>query len=169
MSGQIPRRLPNAPRSICWLQALCRFGEDCGHIAVPEMGLARLREMADEIVESNDLVAIYVPEGPATAYESEEKLGRVVGTVKLVPMPFGRSEHDYQCPDPMDQYLRWPYGWPCRVVHAPQPHQCPLLSDLVKEAYGPGAAFRPFVAPLCYAPMRLVAEMSRILERYFMM
>ena len=66
MSEQIPPRLRDARSSIPWLQARYRFGEDCGHIAVPETGLTRLREMADEIVGSHDLVAIYIPDTPVT-------------------------------------------------------------------------------------------------------
>jgi hypothetical protein len=118
-------------------------------------------------VGSDDLVAIYIPGGAATAHEPGEKLDRLVGIVQLVSMPLGRSERDYQCPDPMDESGRWPYGWPCRVVHAPPPQQCPLLSDLVKEVYGPGAPFQAFVAPLRYAPMRLDGKMRSVLEPYF--
>jgi len=167
MSEQILPRLPREPRAIRWLQARHRFGEDCGHIAVPDTGLPRLREMAGELVGSNDLVAIYIPGGAAKARESGEKLDRLVGTVQLVSMPLGRSERDYQCPDPMDESGHWPYGWPCRVVHAPPPPQCPLLSDLIKEVYGPGAPFQVFVAPLRYAPMRLDGKMRAVLEFYF--
>jgi len=123
--------------------------------------------MADELMGTAGLVAIYIADAPAKAYDLAEKLGRVVGTVQLVPLPAGRSERDYQDRDPIDEYRAWPYGWPCRVVHAPPPQQCPLLSDLVKEVYGPGAPFLPFVAPLRYAPMRLDQKMSRALERYF--
>ena len=83
-------------------------------------------------------VTSYVPEGPAKAHESGEKLGAVLVAIQ-------------------------------NCACGPRRINAPLLSDLVKEAYVPGAAFRPFVAPLCYAPMRLVAEMSRVLERYFMM
>ena len=137
MSEQIPPRLRDARSSIPWLQARYRFGEDCGHIAVPETGLTRLREMA----ESQDLVAIYIPDTPVSPHESAEMLGRVVGTVQFVPIPRGRSERDYQSPDPVDGSRRWPYGWPCRVVHAPTPQQCPPLSDLVKEVYAAGAQF----------------------------
>src|SRR5712691_7516972 len=167
MSEPIPPRLRDARGSIPWLHARYRFGEDCGHLAVPETGLTRLREMADEIVGSHDLVAIYLPDTPVTPHESAEMLGRVVGTVQFVPIPLGRSERDYHSPDPVDGSRRWPYGWPCRVVHAPTPQQCPLLSDLVKEVYGPGAQFQPFVAPLRYAPMRLDEKMRGVLERYF--
>ena len=66
MSEQIPPRLRDARGSIPWLQARYRFGEDCGHIAVPETGLTRLREMA----ESQDLVAIYIPDTPVSPHES---------------------------------------------------------------------------------------------------
>ena len=88
MSEQILPRLPSAQRAIRWLQARHRFGEDCGHIAVPDTGLPRLREMAGELVGSNDLVAIYIPGGAAKARESGEKLDRLVGTVQLLSMPF---------------------------------------------------------------------------------
>src|SRR5437867_4568622 len=79
----------------------------------------------------------------------------------------GARSETIQDRDPIAECRAWPYGWPCRVVHAPPPQQCPLLSDLVKEVYGPGAPFLPFVAPLRYAPMRLDQKMSRALERYF--
>jgi hypothetical protein len=167
MRKHIPSPLTDARCPIRWLQARYRFGEDCRQISVPETGLTRIREMADELMGTDGLVAIYITDAPAKAYDLVEKLGRVVGTVQLVPLPSGRSERDYQDRDPIDGYRAWPYGWPCRVVHAPAPQQCPLLSDLVKEVYGPGAPFLPFVAPLRYAPMRLDQKMSRALERYF--
>jgi hypothetical protein len=47
--------------------------------------------------------------------------GKVVGAVKLLPMPTGRNVRDYYSDDLANGKRRWPVGWPGEVVLYPSP------------------------------------------------
>jgi hypothetical protein len=68
-----------------------------------------------ELSGNDDLVAIYIPEGTDEAYQPGKRRDRVVGAVRLLPMPRGKSVTDYFYRD-LDGSLRWPFGWPREAV-----------------------------------------------------
>src|SRR5438132_1359218 len=130
------------------------LGREQEHIAVPANAEAKLKQMAGRLVGSDDLIAIYIPEGTDDVYQVGNKRGRVVGAVRLLPMPPGNTIHDYYFDDLMTQKRRWPVGWPCKVVFAPPDGDCPVLRTLVELLHGPGN-FQPYVGRLQYGPIDL--------------
>ena len=74
-----------------YLEPLYGFSAEQPHIAVSDRGEAKLREMAEALVGSDDLVAIYIPEGTEEVYQPGNMRGRVVGGVQLLPMPDGKK------------------------------------------------------------------------------
>ncbi len=150
---------------ILFLEAMYGFEADHGHIAVPAMAEDKLKEMVARLVGTDDLVAIYVPEGTEDVYRPGDKRGRVMGAVKLLPMPSGKSIRDYYYDD-WEKTRRWPVGWPCQVVFAPPIGKCPRLRDLVESLHGPGM-FQPYVARLQYGPIGLDAKMAKALFEIF--
>jgi hypothetical protein len=56
-----------------WIEPLYRFEAAIDHIAVPGSAEATLLEMADELVGTGDLIAIYIPEGTDEAHEAGAK------------------------------------------------------------------------------------------------
>ncbi len=150
---------------IRYIHPLYDFDAGITHVAVPEIGLNSLRGMAQNLVGTNDLAAIYIPEGTSEAYSERNKHGRVVGTASLLPMPPGHSESDYYYDDPIETVRRWPFGWPCKAVHSPPIEQCPYLRGLVERIHGPD--FRPYVARFQFGPFELDRRMSDTLAEYF--
>jgi hypothetical protein len=147
---------------LVYLEAMYGFGRDQEHIAVPAKAEAKLKEMGIKLVGKDDLIAIYIPEGTDDVYEVGTTRGRVVGAVKLVPMPRDKTIHDYYFKDFVTQERRWPIGWPCKVVFAPPDDQCPVLRTLVELHHGPGN-FQPYVGRLQYGPIDLDAKMAKAL------
>jgi len=123
---------------IRWITPLYGFREDCEHIGVPENARALLQLMADDVVGTRRLVAIYIPEGTEDVYEPGGLRGRVVGAVRLVKMPSRRKMEDCFYDD-WDGSRRWPIGWPCKVVYAPDESLCPIFRDHVEHLHGPGS------------------------------
>jgi len=150
---------------IRWITPLYGFDLDCNHIGVPENARAQLQEMSDEMVGERGLVAIYVPEGTADVYEAGGMRGRVVGAVQLVKMPRGKRMEDYFYPD-WDGTLRWPIGWPCKVIYAPETEDCPSLREHVEHVHGPGS-FGGYVGRFQQGPFRLEGAMRERLNRDF--
>src|SRR3954447_22540853 len=109
---------------IRWMTAFYRFRPECAYVGVPERGRAALLEMAADLVGTSGQVAIYVPEGTEDVYRPGPARGRVVGAVRLLPMPTGRRVEDYFYND-WDGSRRWPIGWPCQVVYALAEAECP--------------------------------------------
>jgi|GEM_PF-2030348 len=136
-----------------YLAALYGFSASHEHVAVPVGADEVLRRMAHEVVGTEDLVAIYIPQGTDEVYQPGNQRGRVVGAVRLVPMPPGRGIEDYFDND-VDGTRRWPVGWPCQVVYAPPTEGCPVLKSLVELVHGP-RSFQPFVARFQYGPIKL--------------
>lgn len=148
-----------------YLAPLYGFSSDQTHIAVPDLGEAKLLQMAHDLVGSDDLVAIYIPEGTEEVYQPGNRRGRVVGGVRLVPMPKGRSIRDYFFHD-WDGSLRWPVGWPCRPVYAPAVEECPVLRSIVDAVHGPNS-FQPYVARLQSGPFSLDRRVADRLDAWF--
>jgi hypothetical protein len=98
--------------------------------------------MVEDILGTDDLVAIYIPKGTAEVYEPGEMRGRVVGAVRLLSMEPGKTTRDYFYRD-WDKKMRWPLGWPCKAVYAPDVSQCPVLQSLVEDLHGPNS-FQPY-------------------------
>lgn len=115
-----------------WIEPLYGFEAGIDHIAVPGNAEGALHEMAEELVGTDGLIAIYVPEGTEEVYEPGEMRGRVVGAVQLLPMPGDRKITDYFYED-WDGTLRWPVGWPCRAVYAPPVEDCPVLDATLRN------------------------------------
>jgi hypothetical protein len=150
---------------IRWITPLYGFGPDCQHIGVPENARARLQEMADELIGTTRLVAIYIPEGTEDVYEPGGLRGRVVGAVRLVKMPQRRKMEDYYYDD-WDGSRRWPIGWPCKVVYAPNEPECPFLREHVEHLFGPGS-FGGYVSRFQHGPFKLEPAMREAINRDF--
>jgi hypothetical protein len=148
-----------------YLTALYGLRPNQTHIAVPELGEERLHQMAADLVASEDLVAIYVPLGTEEDYRPGNMRGRVVGGVRLVPMPKGKSTRDYFFDD-LDGSPRWPVGWPCRVVYAPAVEECPLLRSIVDAAHKPNS-FQPYVSRLKRALFQVDRKVADRLDAWF--
>jgi len=150
---------------IRWITPMYGFGRDCGHIGVSDRARAVLQEMANELVDTPRLVAIYIPEGTEDIYQAGGMRGRVVGGVRLVEMPPRRRVEDYFYED-WDGSLRWPIGWPCKVVYAPDESECPVLRQHVEYLFGPGN-FGSYVSRFQHGPFELEPDMRERLNRCF--
>jgi hypothetical protein len=148
-----------------YIQPLYGYDADLTHIAVPETAEKALRIMVEDLLWTDDLVAIYIPEGTEDVYEPGAMRGRVVGGVQLLPMPPGKAMQDYFYKD-WDGTMRWPLGWPCKAVYAPPVPQCPVLRTLVDMLFGPND-FQPYVARFQLGPFELEARMAAELDRFF--
>lgn len=140
------------------------FGFEAGqtHICVPQGADDALRNMSDDLVGSDDLIAIYIPQGTHDVYEVNDMRGKVVGAVRLLPMPPGKTTADYFYKD-WDGSLRWPVGWPCEAVYAPPIDQCPMLRSLVELLFGPDN-FKAYVARFQRGPFELDGRMAKELD-----
>jgi len=118
-----------------YIQSLYDYEPGIRHIAVPERGKEKLRSMTDNLSGTDDLVAIYIPEGTEKVYEPGDKRGRVMGGVRLRPMPRGKAIGDYFYKDWVGT-MRWPLGWPCKAVYAPEVSECPHLRFLGRQGSG---------------------------------
>lgn len=141
------------------------FGRDCDHIGVPENARATLLEMTDELIGTSGLIAIYIPEGTEDIYEPGGMRGRVVGAVKLVKIPPRRKMEDYFYDD-WDGSRRWPIGWPCKVVYAPDEFDCPFLREHVEHLFDSGN-FGSYVSRFQHGPFELEPAMRDRLNRDF--
>jgi hypothetical protein len=147
-----------------YLEPMYGFSKDHTHIAVPREAEETLTKMVDQLLGTDDLIAIYIPEGTDAVYEPGSLRGRVVGAVSLIEMPSGKSKADYFYDD-WDGTRRWPIGWPCRVVFAPPTDRCPLLRSLVEYCFN-RSDFKTYVAPLQRGPIPIAGKMaSEILKR----
>jgi hypothetical protein len=126
---------------------------------------ARLLEMADELVGTDDLIAIYIPQGTENVYDSEEMHGRVVGAVRLVEKPKDKRIEDYFHTD-WDGTLRWPIGWPCEIVYRPPVKECPVFRGRVERVFGDNI-FGAYVARFQHGPFRLEKKMADHLTEEF--
>lgn len=152
---------------IHWITPLFGFDADLTHIAVHEKARSKLQEMANELVGSDRLVAIYIPESTEDAYEPGGMRGRVMGAVRLTEMPPGRTIDDYFHTDIVDGSRRWPIGWPCTVVYAPNEADCPTLREHVETLFGP-STFGGYVKRFQQqGPFRLEPDMQQRLNRDF--
>jgi len=150
---------------IRWITAFFRFGAACRHVAVPENGRAALLDMAGDLVGTTGQVAIFIPEGTEDVYRPGPARGRVVGAVRLLPMPPGGRVEDYFYND-WDGSRRWPVGWPCQVVYAPAVAESPTLRDHVEHLHGPGS-FGGYVSRFQRGPFALEQAMRERLNRDF--
>jgi hypothetical protein len=135
------------------------------HVAVPETGRSALQEMADEIVGTDQLVALYVPEGTDDLYDPGITRGRIICLVQLVPMPKKGKLEDYFYED-WDGSRRWPIGWPARLICVPPVDQCPAFREHVETLHGQGA-FGSYLARIQKGPFRLEPTMQERLNRDF--
>ncbi len=139
------------------MQAVHRFEPTLRHLSVPAIGETALTEIGKAIAGTDDLVAIFMTkQGPP------KLRGRICRLVQVRPMPTGQSIADfadYRKPQ------RWPIGWPCRVVAAPQPADCPRLRDVVAEVGE--ESFESLMGRLRCGPHRLTPRMGEVLAKYF--
>ena len=148
-----------------YIEPLYGFDANQSHIAVPETAIGALRTMVDDLLGTDDLIAIYIPEGTDDVYQPGAMRGRVVGAVRLLPKPPGKGMRDYFFRD-WDGSLRWPLGWPCKAVYAPLVAECPVLRSLVDELFGPND-FQPYVARFQNGPFELDHKMATKLDKLF--
>jgi len=64
--------------------------------------------MTADILGSDNLVAIYIPNGTDEVWNPGEMRSRSVGAVKLLPMPKGKKMEDYPRYDWDGKTVRWP-------------------------------------------------------------
>lgn len=150
---------------IFYLSPAYGFDETIPHVGAPDNAEARLREMGESLAGTEGLVGIYIPESTEEAYQPGNKRGRVVGTVKLLPMPAGKDIFDYIYMD-WDGSLRWPIGWPCEVVHAPEVEACGYLRSIVEDIHGPNT-FAPFTSQFQHGPIKIMPNMSKAILAFF--
>ena len=150
-----------------YIEPLYGFGEGISHIAVGDSAKAQatLAQMGEELPGTNDLVAIYIPEGTDEAYQAGNQKGRIVGAVRLLPMPAGHSIRNYHHHD-IDGSLRWPVGWPCEAIYAPPTDQCPYLRTLTDDLFGSNS-FTPYVKRFQHGPFKLEPKMAAALIGIF--
>ena len=150
-----------------YIGPLYGFGPDIDHIAVGDNAKARttLSEMGQELPGTDRLIAIYIPESTDEAYQPGLQSGRVVGAVRLLPMPLDRAITDYFYRD-VDGSLRWPFGWPCEAIYAPPVEECVYLRTVVDMVFGP-RSFAPYVKRFQTGPFRLEPRVAAELMRYF--
>lgn len=139
--------------SIRYLLAHYGFSPEHPHIAVPSGAREVIQKIGEELSGTQDLIAIYIPEGTEDHYNPGKARGRLVGTVRLLSMPIGDSVESYFYGDWANP-KRWPFGWPCKVVHAPSVDESPSLREHVETELGPGA-FGGFVSPFQRGPIPL--------------
>jgi hypothetical protein len=155
---------------LSYIEPLFGFDPKMSHIAVCDSDDARtvLSEMGRTLPETNRLIAIYIPLGVAPGYGYNSQAGRVVGAVRLLPMPTGRSIYDYYHHDELDpeRRKRWPTGWPCETVYAPPADQCLYLRTVIDTVYGAGR-FQPYASRFQYGPFRLEPQVAAMLLRHF--
>ena len=153
---------------IKYIEPLYGFAADIRHISVGESSKAQrtLVKMGQLLPGTADLVGIYIPEMTEDPYRPGKQKGRIVGAVRLVPMPVESSIQDYHYHDVVDGSLRWPIGWPCETVYAPPTDQCPYLRTLVDDLFGRGA-FAPYVKRFQQGPFKLEPRMVEALTTLF--
>ncbi len=136
------------------------------HIAAPRSAARTIEEMGSRLVASGELVGIYIPETAEGIVATPMQRGRIIGLVRLLPMPSGLTPRDYYYPlgDPNPH---WPVGWPCEVVHAPPAAQCPFLRDLVLQAKIPGMDFQTVAGILHRGPFRVPVMFGEIIAKVF--
>ena len=150
---------------IRWVSPHYGFTADCAHIGAPANARAALTAMAADLVGSPGMVGVYIPEGTADVYQAGGMKGRIVGTVRLLPMPPGRSIDDYFYND-WNGSRRWPIGWPCQAVYAPPFIECPALREHVETLFGAGS-FGGYVGQFQRGPFSLDPAMRERLNRDF--
>lgn len=148
---------------ITHLKAMFGLDPSEGYVSTPRGTEGQFLRVARQIQgHADQLLAIYVPETTRPVYCSPEFIGRVVGAVRLLPLPEGREPQDYNFLD-FDGTNRWPVGWPCEVVAAPPVTKCPRLKDLVAAVF-PQYTFAQYTARLEHGPFPLEKKMARRLE-----
>ena len=148
-----------------YLHPLYGFDGDQSHIGAPKVGEKKLREMAGVLAGTEDLAAIYIPEGTDDVYRPGNKRGRVVGGVQLLPMPEGKDISDYVFSD-WDDTVRWPMGWPCRAVYAPPVSECSTLRSIVDQFHGPNT-FGAYLGRCQKGPFELDGKVAGKLDEWF--
>ena len=130
--------------SISWLTCVFGFEKDTPHISIPngpnDNGVKILGKMADKLVGTDELIALYIPLSVDTKVwpHAKDKNGRIVGTAKLIEKPEDMKIEDYYCLDwsELDKngnpVKRWPIGWPCEVVHYLKKDECINFRHIVE-------------------------------------
>jgi hypothetical protein len=131
-----------------------------GQFSVTLSGANNLLQIgADLAGDPNAFVGLYVPESCEPEYNDDaEQYGRVVALVRMLPMPLGRTIHNYpsgciEYDDKGQRYDRWPIGWPHEMVFYSE-HGGPVLRDAVLVLTHIHQ-FADFVYPMQQGPMSL--------------
>lgn len=151
---------------VAYLNGQYGFPAGFDHIAGPRGAARTIDEMGARLVASGELVGIYIPESAEGIVATPMQRGRIVGLVRLAPMPSGQTPRDY-CYALGDPKPHWPVGWPCEVVHAPPAPQCPFLRDLVLRAKISGMDFQTVVGILHRGPFRVPVKFGDIIAKAF--
>jgi hypothetical protein len=148
-----------------YIEPMFGFAADQTHVCVPVGAESALEAMVQDLLGTEDLIAVYIPEGTQDFYRANAMRGRVVGAVRLVDMPPGKTVRHYFYKD-WDGTLRWPVGWPCKVVYAPPVAECPVLRTLVDKLHGANS-FQPYVSRFQRGPFKLDPAMASELAGRF--
>lgn len=151
---------------IKWLIAQYGLGDNITHIGLPASAKSKLLNMAPKAIDNDELVGIYIPLKTEPQYNVNPLQGYVVGTVMLESMPNNKSIEDYSYND-VDGTLRWPIGWPCRLIGKPQ--NPIFLKHIVERVHGIGK-FPAYTAQFLHGPVSICKEIENALsqnEEYF--
>jgi len=148
-----------------WTTPMYGFDADCEHVGVPETARKALKRMTQELLGTTGLIAIYIPESTEDVYQAGIKKGRVVGGVQLTTMPANKKVDDYYYDD-WDGSRRWPIGWPCDVIYAPEVSVCPAFREHIEFLFGNGS-FGSYVSRFQHGPFELEPAVRERLNRDF--
>lgn len=152
---------------IKWITSLYGFDADIKHFSVPRGGKKGLLDMYAEMQGSKHTVAIYIPlKTPPVHKKSRKSKGKIVGLVRVLPLPAGKGVDDYPTPDYFEN-KSYPYGLPCEVALAPDVEKCEMLRkaiDIVGE-YDLAA----FASALHARPMRIGHDLRKVLDEFYPM
>ncbi len=152
---------------ISWIQPLFHYADKFTVVGVSEKHQEQLKKMAEELIQSEDLMATYVPEGTDEGYNVGKMHGRVTSLIKLLDMPKDRTTENYGQLDTLTGKLRWPHGWPCEVVCTPPVEECCKLRTIIDDLYGSGSFGAWAHKFKSTGPVKLNKAESKALEAYF--
>jgi len=80
-------------------------------------------------------------------------------------MPSGKKIEGYFYDD-WDRTRRWPVGWHCEVIYAPEVSDCPYFREHIEHLFGSGS-FGHYVSRFQHGPFELELAVRERLNRDF--
>lgn len=153
---------------ISWIQPLFHHEEKSKYtiVGVAKQQKQQLLTMASKLVSSGDLLATYIPESTDYSYTVGGMHGRVMNLLTMLPMPEDKTIESYPQMDTLSGKIRWPYGWPCKVVCSPPVLECCRLRDVIDSVHGFNS-FGSWSAQFKKGPIFLSQKERKVLMAYF--